>query len=116
MDSEFFEYCNTNGISISGVSYTQTGIAQSFTCAATYAFSPTATMPSGQLVSEFLVAIFSPTKLINVDVNTNNIVATFQFNNSADFSTNVWPDIIHSSDLHAAGVTRSYAYSLVTSA
>jgi hypothetical protein len=71
-------------------------------------------MPNNQLVSEFLLANVGQRNLISTEVNPTNIVATFQFDNSADYTANVWPLEPFVVDLHAAGVTRSYTYSLVT--
>jgi len=116
LNAEFVNYANTHGISgISNESgsYVQTGIDQPFTCTTTYTFSPTATMPNGQLVSEFLLATIPGIRLTNMEVNSTNIVATFQFSNSADYTTNSWIDALYCPDLHTAGVTRSYSYSLV---
>ena len=116
LNAEFVNYANANGIT--GItnesgSYVQTGIDQPFTCTTTYAFSPTATMPNGQLISEFLLATIPGIRLTNMEVNDTSIVATFQFENSADYTTNSWLDAPYCSDLHTAGVTRSYSYSLV---
>jgi len=117
LNAEFVNYASANGITgISNESgaYQQTGIDQPFTCTTTFTFSPTATMSSGQLVSEFLVATIPGIRLTNMEINPTSIVATFQFENSADYSTNAWLDVTYCVDLHAAGVTRSYSYSLVT--
>jgi len=114
LNVEFINHAAANGIEPE--TYQQTGLDQPFICTTTFTFSPTATMSNGQLISEFLVANIAKIRLTNMEVNTNSIVATFQFDNSADYTANSWQDAPHCVDFHAAGVTRSYSYSLVTGA
>ena len=114
LNAEAVNYATANGIT--NGDYQQTGIDQLFTCITTYRFSPTATMPNGQSISEFLLATIPRPRLTDIQVNADSVVATFQFGNSADYLTNSWIDVPYCVDLHAAGVTRSYNYSLVTGA
>jgi len=116
MDSEFVNHITSNGLDTATVSsYSQTGIDQPFTCSVTYSFASGATIVStGQLVNEYLPSVISSSKLTNIDVHATSVVATFQFNNSADYATNYWIDIGQVSILHTAGVTRSLVYSLVS--
>ena len=112
LNAEFVNYASANGIEAG--TYQQTGIDQPFICTTTFTFSPTATMPNGQLISEFLSATIAASRLTNMEIHTNSVVATFQFENSADYLTNSWLDVPYCVDLHTAGVTRSYNYSLVS--
>ena len=116
MDSEFVDHLNSHGIVTSlASSYSQTGINQAFTCTVTYSFVSGATIVStGQLVNEYLPSVISSSKLTGIDVHDTSVAATFQFNNSADFATNIWNDLVQVSALHTAGVTRSLVYSLVS--
>jgi hypothetical protein len=118
MDSEFVDHITSNGLETAvASSYSQTGIDQPFTCTVTYSFASGATIiANGQLVNEYLPSVISSSKLTNIDVHDTSVTATFQFNNSADYSTNYWIDIGQVSTLHPAGVTRSLMYSLVTGA
>jgi hypothetical protein len=123
LDVAFLTYNKTHGIYHGG--YTLTGIDVPFTVTTTYTFLSDAEFADAvaeqvaQLAENIRTGEYvgcrtqSATKLINLVVNTESIVATHQYNNSADYSATRWEDFLKTSDLTTVSCTRTIQFALV---
>jgi len=123
INAAFITYNKTHGIYHGG--YTLTGIDVPFTVTTTYTFPSDAEFADAvaeqvaQLAENIRTGEYvgyrtqSATKLINLVVNTESIVATHQYNNSADYSATRWEDFLKTSDLTTVSCTRTIQFALV---
>ena len=128
LDVAFLTYNKTHGIYHGG--YTLTGIDVPFIVTTTYTFQSNAEFADAvaeqvaQLAENIRTGEYvgyrgesartqSATKLINLVVNTESIVATHQYNNSADYSATRWGDFLRTPDLATVSCTRTIQFALV---
>lgn len=120
LNAAFMTYNKTHGIYHGG--YTLTGIDVPFTATTTYTFPSDAEFTAEKMAllaenirtGEYVgYRTQSATKLINLVVNTESIVATHQYNNSADYSATRWEDFLRTPDLATVSCTRTIQFALV---
>ena len=120
LNAAFMTYNKTHGIYHGG--YTLTGIDVPFTATTTYTFPSDAEFAAEKMAllaenirtGEYVgYRTQSATKLINLVVNTESIVATHQYNNSADYSATRWEDFLRTPDLATVSCTRTIQFALV---
>lgn len=111
-DVEYLKYVEDHGLTHPENQYTQSGIAQPFTCTTTYNYTPeTATLYP--LFNYFINVIEASEKLISLVNTGSQIVAVHEYQNSEDFTADHWADFAFVKQLYTGNVTRTITYALL---
>jgi hypothetical protein len=109
------EYARDNGITHPSTGqYELTGIDAPFTCTTTYTYNPATVFADYPLFDNFINVIESSDKLTSFTNTGTQLIAVHTYDNSADFTENHWADYHFVPGLHAAGVTRTIVYAMVS--
>lgn len=113
LDSNYVEYYKFGPVSTSSAQqlYKQEGIDQPFTVTTTYTFPTSASELRDTLVNQ--INSNPKGKLVDTTVTDTTIIAVHRYNDSSDFTENLYNDIQLAKDLHNAGFQRKIVYSLV---
>jgi hypothetical protein len=113
LDAAHYNYTISNGIT--AVTYTQTGIDAPFTQTITYLIPSNADLTANieYAITSLQTTISRHPKLSNLQVNTDSVAAVFQFDNSADFTSNYLRDNHFAVLIQPLSGTRTIEYKLV---
>ena len=111
-DAIYSEYAQRVGISGAG-QYSLTGIDAPFTTTTTYTYDPATVATAYPLFESFVNVLESSDKLTAFTNTGTQLIAVHTYNNSADYTENLWKDRTFVPSLHAGGVTRTIAYAMV---
>ena len=111
-EAVYLDYAQRVGISGAG-QYSLTGIDAPFTCTTTYTYDPATIGTAYTLFESFVSVLESSDKLTAFTNSGTQLIAVHTYNNSTDYTENLWKDRTFVPSLHAGGVTRTIAYAMV---